>query len=45
MGILVFLCNCGNTLDREVDFASLTDFVRSVDGVGLVKVHRFLCQP
>ncbi|MFX0198743.1 MAG: hydrogenase iron-sulfur subunit [Candidatus Hodarchaeota archaeon] len=39
----VFLCDCGGSISRTIDFAQLVEFASKLKDVKLVKRHSFLC--
>jgi heterodisulfide reductase subunit A len=39
----VFLCNCGGTISKVIDFKELAEFVSKFEDIKFVKEHGFLC--
>lgn len=39
----VYLCHCGSNIAGTVDIAEVTEFTRRLDGVAIVRDHKYLC--
>jgi len=44
VGVSVFFCDCGKTLNQFVNFETLVEASKNVEGVTSVQVHSSLCQ-
>jgi len=41
----IFLCSCGNTISKTINFKEIIDYFKSFNEVELIEENSFLCKP
>ena len=41
----IFLCSCGNTISKAINFKKIIDYFKSFNEVELIEENSFLCKP